>query len=215
MAPSCPLPARKHFADGLAAALAKISERTASFSNAGASDSTQLNSGTLIFTASYVSGRWTGLLRAESAVSGTEVWKTTNAGLIPAYGSRNIFTRSGTLTGGVGAGGVGGGTTFPTSAQQGALVRTGGPANYEVSGADNALYIKGNQSKEGSTPGKLRVRSTLMGDIVNSSPAYVADSEHGLHRCPTTACCTPSTRAPAQSSSPTSPTSSISANWPT
>lgn len=164
------------FADGLAAALAKISERTASFSNAGASDSTQLNSGTLIFTASYVSGRWTGLLRAESAVSGTEVWKTTNAGLIPAYGSRNIFTRSGTLTGGVGAGGVGGGTTFPTSAQQGALVRTGGPANYEVSGADNALYIKGNQSKEGSTPGKLRVRSTLMGDIVNSSPAYVADS---------------------------------------
>ena len=91
------------FADGLAAALAKINERTASFSNAGASDSTQLNSGTLIFTASYISGRWTGLLRAEGAVDGVTKWKTSDAGLIPAYGSRTIITRGVALTGGVGA----------------------------------------------------------------------------------------------------------------
>lgn len=165
------------FADGLAAALAKINERAASFSNAGASDSTQLNSGTLIFTASYISGRWTGLLRAEAAVSGAEVWRTSNAGLIPAYGSRKIFTRGGILTGGVGAGGTGGGTTFPTANQSGALARTGGPANYEVTAADNADYIKGNQAKEGSSSGQLRVRSTVMGDVVNSSPAYVPDSD--------------------------------------
>jgi type IV pilus assembly protein PilY1 len=165
------------FSNGLAAALAKIGERTASFSNVGASDSTQLNSGTQIFTASYVSGRWSGLLRAQGAVSGAEIWKTSNAGLIPAYGSRNIFTRSSSLTGGVGAGGVGGGTTFPTAAQQVALTRTGGPANYEVNGSDNVDYIKGRQTKEGSNPGQLRVRSTVMGDIVNSSPAYVADTD--------------------------------------
>src|SRR5690606_38570510 len=53
----------KAFSDGLTAALAKIDERTASFSNVGASDSTQLNTGTRIFTGSYVAGRWTGLLR--------------------------------------------------------------------------------------------------------------------------------------------------------
>lgn len=165
------------FADGLEAALAKISERTASFSNVGATSSTELNTGALIFSASYVAGRWTGMLRADNLINGTEVWKTTNAGIFPAYGSRNIYTRGGTLTGGVGAGGTGGGTTFPTAQQTAALVRTGGPANYEVSGADNASYIRGNQSKEGTAPGKLRPRTTLLGDIVDSSPAYVTDTD--------------------------------------
>lgn len=164
------------FADGLEAALAKISERTASFSNVGATSSTELKTDAMIFSASYVSGRWTGLLRAENAINGAEVWKTTNAGSFPAYGSRNIYTRGGTLTGGVGAGGTGGGTTFPTGEQVTALTRTGGPANYEVSGANNALYIKGDQSREGVAPGKLRPRSTVLGDIVDSSPAYVTDT---------------------------------------
>ena len=164
------------FADGLAAALSKINERTAAFSNVGASDTTQLNNGTLIFTASYVSGRWTGLLRAENAVTGAESWKTTDTGKFTAHSSRTVITRSATLTGGVGAGGTGSGATFPTSAQETALTRTGGPANYEVSGANNALYIKGDTSREGGSPGQLRMRSTVMGDVVNSSPAYVQDS---------------------------------------
>jgi type IV pilus assembly protein PilY1 len=167
----------KAFSDGLTAALAKIDERTASFSNVGASDSTQLNTGTRIFTGSYVAGRWTGLLRAEGAVSGLEVWNTKDAGTFSSYSSRKIYTRSGALTDGVGAHGVGGGSTFPTSAQSGALARTGGPANYEVTASDNADYIKGQQAKEGSGSGQLRVRSTLMGDVVNSSPAYVVNSD--------------------------------------
>jgi type IV pilus assembly protein PilY1 len=107
------------FADGLEAALAKISERTASFSNVGATSSTNLNTGTLIFSASYVSGRWTGLLRAENALTGAEVWKTTNAGSIPNYSSRNIITRGGTLTGGVGASGTGWWGDLPDRAADG------------------------------------------------------------------------------------------------
>ena len=165
------------FADGLESALSKINERTASFSNVGATSSTELNTGAAIFSASYVSGRWTGLLRAENALTGAEAWKTSNAGSIPSYASRNIYTRGGTLTGGVGAGGTGGGVTFPTTQQVGALVRTGGPANYEVTGADNASYIRGDQTKEGTAPGKLRPRTTLLGDVVNSSPAYVKDTD--------------------------------------
>ena len=165
------------FADGLEAALAKISERTASFSNVGATSSSELNANAMIFSASYVSGRWSGLLRAERAVSPYgELWKTTNTGTFLSHASRNIYTRGGTLTGGVGAGGTGGGTTFPTIEQTAALVRTGGPANYEVSGADNASYIRGDQTREGTLPGKLRPRTTVMGDIVNSSPAYVTDT---------------------------------------
>lgn len=167
----------KAFSDGLTAALAKIDERTSSFSNVGASDSTQLNAGTRIFTGSYVAGRWTGLLRAEGAVSGLEVWNTNSSGSFSSYSSRKIYTRNGTLSGGVGSNGVGNGATFPTTAQSGALARTGGPANYEVTASDNANYIKGQQTKEGSGSGQLRVRSTVLGDIVNSSPAYVADSD--------------------------------------
>lgn len=166
------------FADGLEAALSKISERTASFSNVGATSSTQLTANAKIFSASYVSGRWTGLLRAESAISPYgELWKTTNTGTFASHGSRNIITRGGTLSGGVGGTGTGGGASFPTAQQTAVLVRTGGPANYEVSGADNAAYIRGDQSKEGATPGKLRTRTTLLGDIVDSSPAYVSDTD--------------------------------------
>jgi type IV pilus assembly protein PilY1 len=167
----------KAFSDGLTAALAKIDERTASFSNVGASDSTQLNTGTRIFTGSYVAGRWSGLLRAEGAVSGLEVWNTNNSGTFSSYSSRKIYTRSGSLTGGVGSNGVGGGASFPTTAQSGALARSGGPANYEVTASDNANYIKGQQTKEGTGSGQLRPRTTVMGDVVNSSPAYVADSD--------------------------------------
>ncbi|HHW4681284.1 MAG TPA: pilus assembly protein, partial [Xylella taiwanensis] len=39
--------------------------------------------------------------------------------------------------------------------------------------AEQIDYLRGNRSQEGSEPGKLRVRSGLMGDIVNSQPLYV------------------------------------------
>lgn len=152
------------FADGLSAALAAINQRTGSFSNATASDATSLNTGTKIFKASYVSGLWTGALKSEYAASGGTEWVAT----IPAFATRQnkVFTYNGTS-----------GATFPTSAQVTALDKTGvGAASYEVSGADNANYIKGNQVKEGNGPGQLRVRTTVLGDIVNSSPAYVEET---------------------------------------
>src|SRR5690606_15436597 len=45
------------------------------------------------------------------------------------------------------------------------------------SASDNADYIRGRQTLEGSGSGQLRARSTVMGDVVNSSPAYVPDSD--------------------------------------
>lgn len=152
------------FADGLAAALAAIAQRTGSFSNATASDATSLNTGTKIFKASYVSGLWTGALKSEYATSGVTEWSAT----IPAFATRQnkVFTFDGTS-----------GATFPTANQVSALDKTGlGAASYEVSGTDNADYIKGKQTLEGSGIGQLRVRSTLLGDIVNSSPAYVDET---------------------------------------
>lgn len=155
----------KEFADGLAAALATINERTGSFSNATASDATSLNTGTKIFKASYVSGAWSGGLKSESVISGAEEWQAT----IPDYSTRKnqVFTYE-----------SGSGTSFPTSSQITALDKTGyGAASYEVSGTDNAAYIMGDKSLEGTGPGQLRVRSKLLGDIVNSSPAYVPETD--------------------------------------
>lgn len=155
----------KDFADGLTSALAAIAQRTASFSNATASDATSLNTGTKIFKASYVSGLWTGALKAEYASTGAEYWSAS----IPVFSSRQnkVFTYNGTS-----------GAIFPTAAQITALDKSGvGSASYEVSGTDNADYIKGKKTKEGTGPGQLRVRSTLLGDIVNSSPAYVDETD--------------------------------------
>ncbi|MBV2209086.1 MAG: PQQ-binding-like beta-propeller repeat protein [Thermomonas sp.] len=154
----------QEFADGLSAALAAISQRTGSFSNTTASDATSLNTGTKIFKASYVSGLWTGGLKSETVTTGAENWQAS----IPVYGTtRKVFTMGSTA-----------GASFPTASQVSALDKTGvGAASYEVSGADNANYILGDQSKEGTAPGKLRVRTSLLGDIVNSSPAYVSETD--------------------------------------
>lgn len=152
------------FANGLAAALATIAERTSSASNVAA-NSVSLDTDSKVFNASYVSGLWTGALTArEVAVDGVGAvaWTST----IPAWDARRIFTSTGSA-----------GATFPTAAQSTSLARGGGPANFEVTGANNANYIKGEQRLESNRDGTLRVRTGLLGDIINSSPAYVADTE--------------------------------------
>jgi hypothetical protein len=76
---------------------------------------------------------------------------------------RKVFTWNGTS-----------GVNFPTATQTATLARTGGLA--PVTGADNANYIKGTTTLERRFGGELRNRASLLGDIVNSSPAYSADT---------------------------------------
>jgi type IV pilus assembly protein PilY1 len=138
------------FADGLGNALRAISARRGSGSNAAVtSNSTTV--GTNVFLAKFFSAKWYGELQA-FAFSATGI--NTNAPVwsasIPAYASRNIFTHNGTA-----------GTTFPTAAQTSALT------------TDVVNYIRGDRSKEESAGGVFRNRNTLLGTIVNSTPAYV------------------------------------------
>lgn len=163
------------FAQGLNKALATITQRTSSFSNVTA-NSTSLNTGAQIFSASYVSGVWTGALKAQ-VVSRTGVGAQSWTATIPAVGLRKVFTASGT-PGQAGTTGA----AFPTSAQTSALDNSGvGPANYEATGAQNAAYIKGDASREDRNGvSNLRNRpTTVLGDIVNSSPAYVPGGAQG------------------------------------
>ena len=163
------------FTEGLNRALATITQRTSSFSNV-TTNSTSLNTGAQVFSASYVSGVWTGGVKAQS-VSRTGVGSLSWTATIPAVSTRRIFTANGT----VGQAGTSG-ATFPTSSQVSALDNSGvGPANYEVSGSDNAAYIKGDATKEERNGvSNLRNRpTTVLGDIVNSSPAYVPGGSAG------------------------------------
>lgn len=77
-----------------------------------------------------------------------------------------------------------------TAAQQALLNRDFDTTNStaDTKGADRLAYVRGDQSNEGSASGQFRERSSIMGDIVNSSPvlvgtpkylAYLADAIDG------------------------------------
>ncbi|RYZ71944.1 MAG: pilus assembly protein [Lysobacteraceae bacterium] len=153
------------FTRGLANALASVTQRTGSFSNVSA-NSTRLDTDTRVYQATYVSGVWTGELYSyevdeEDGVNVNYEWRASD-GIPDVPANRNIVTHDGTA-----------GATFPTAAQVTALERTVVPA---VSGADNAAYIRGETSREIREGGTLRNRNTLLGDIVSSSPTFVADT---------------------------------------
>lgn len=155
----------KEFTEGLLEAFATVAERLGSASNVTA-NSTSFNSNTRVYQASYVSGKWSGELAAydasEAGVADNASWKASQ--LIPASG-RTILTWNGSS-----------GTVFPTAAQT-SLLDQSTRAIAPVSGADNVAYIKGDRTKERQDGGTLRDRDTVLGDIVNSSPVYLKDSE--------------------------------------
>jgi len=157
------------FSDALKASLAAIVRQKASGSNV-ASNGPSLNSGSHLFQATYTSGEWSGDVVGISIVggniAGTPTWSATAKANedAAAYRARGVYTWSGSA-----------GATFPTSAQEGLLARNTGLA--QVSGSDNAAYIKGTRTLEGTSTGKLRKRSSPIGDIVNSSPFYVKESD--------------------------------------
>lgn len=154
------------FTEGLAKALAAISQRTSSFSNV-ATNAASIKTGGKVFNASYVSGLWTGAVKAWTLDANNEPTVQAWSATVPAVASRNVFTFNGSS-----------GDTFPTATQLSALARAGGPVDYPATGTENAAYIKGDASKEERNGGLLRNRaSTVLGDIVNSSPAYVEDTK--------------------------------------
>lgn len=152
----------QEFADGLKGALDTIVARTASSSNLGVS-STTLRQGSRVFQARFTSEVWNGdiwafLVDANGAIPTTPNWIASEH--IPAPSSRNIYTRNG-------------GTGVPftwaslSTEQQAAL------------GNSSAVldYTRGVRSAETNNGGSLRNRSSLIGDIVHSSPVFVAQPD--------------------------------------
>lgn len=153
------------FQKGLQDAFETIAQKQGTGSGLAANSTTFVDQ-TRLYQASFTTKTWTGELQARSVTTagvGSTLWSASTG--IPAAASRNILTWNGSA-----------GATFPTAAQTTALDQSARSLS-PVSGADNAAYIRGDQSKEGEGTGKgLRVRSTLLGDIVDSSPIFVNQS---------------------------------------
>jgi type IV pilus assembly protein PilY1 len=151
------------FASAMVDALKTVAARLGSASNVTA-NSTSFTTDSRVYQAKYMSGSWTGELAAYDASStGLAPDPAWEASTQIAYAGRKVFTWTGTA-----------GATFPTTGQVSALTRTTGIA--PIDGTTNANYIKGDWGQERRLGGKLRNRESLLGDIVNSSPAYSADT---------------------------------------
>lgn len=158
-----------------------------SASAALASNTTRVSSDTQVFQARFNSGDWSGELRSfrinTDGTLGSQLWTTATAGSIPAAGSRNIVTWSGTA-----------GISFDEVSLRAAGLWSGIAATpaAAIAGVSQAVleddflqYVRGVQSKEQSAVGGMyRIRSTPLGDIVNSTPAYVGQTNFGYTALP-------------------------------
>ncbi|WP_155944412.1 PilC/PilY family type IV pilus protein [Pseudoxanthomonas sp. Root630] len=164
------------FAEALVSALSAIDSRSASGSNI-ASSSTKTDTSTLTFVAGFTSGTWNGDLVASpfnaalTGVSTTPDWilsQTFSAGQANTnYRNRTVLTMKG------------GTASLFNNTMTGAsdLAARTGQADAATTD-ENIAYLRGDRTKEvGQTGGTLRRRTGLIGDIVNSSPAYSEDTK--------------------------------------
>lgn len=125
-------------------------------SGATTTNTTGLSTDTRIFKASFNPSDWSGALQGypviASGVGTTPVWTAT----IPAEASRKIYTWNGSAAVEFKWG------TIPAT-QQSALGTT-----------DVVSYLRGNRSLEGTA--SFRTRSSVLGDIVYSAPAYMKEA---------------------------------------
>ena len=153
-----------------------------------ATNSTRLDTGTLIYQAKFDSTDWSGQLIAykvnpdgsiDTINPAGKAWDTDQTGKIPMPGDRDIYTWNGTGTPLVK------GVAFlwaNLTASQQTDLQDGGPV---ADGQDRLEWLRGNQSEE-QPGGVFRTRSRILGDIVNSDPFYVAAPNFGYEVLPGT-----------------------------
>lgn len=144
-----------------------------------ATNSTRLDTETLVFQARFNSADWSGQLLAFpidlGGTIGAAVWNTDN-GIVPASGSRSIKTFNGST-------GVDLAWVNLTCAQKGYLT-VGDDVSVAINCANDATFYDGSVSGQNRVnwlkatdaatafPG-LRTRSKLLGDVVNSDPVFI------------------------------------------
>ena len=146
-------------ADKLSAVLRSIIERVGSASSA-AVNSGSINSDTRLFQASFDSKDWSGKLTARdvnmNGTLGTEVLAT-----VPAADSRAIITVNST------------GTAVPFLWNSLDATRQGQLQPTDALGSNRLSWLRGDQSNEAPNGSGFRKRTVILGDIINSAPAFV------------------------------------------
>jgi type IV pilus assembly protein PilY1 len=145
-------------------AIEGIIVRNGSSSNLQSNSSGRLDTNTLIYRGSYTSGSWIGEIEALpitlNGIGTTPIWKASEK--IPTWNSRQLFI-NGSDNSLINISN----TTFS------ALPITD---SLSISSENIYSYIKGDKSREVANGGVYRNRSTLLGDIIHSSPSYDLDS---------------------------------------
>lgn len=172
----------RELANSLNTAFANV-VATSSSSSAVAANSTRLDTGTLVYQAKFNSGEWSGQLVAYSvdATTGalTPVWESST--LLPAHGSRNIYTYDPSAA--AGHHGIvfewANLTATPVgTSQQDYLNKLTGLS--DGNGALRVNWLRGDDSKEQKNAGGIfRNRTNFLGDIINSDPIYVGAQDYG------------------------------------
>lgn len=151
-----------------------------------AANSTSLQSGTLIYQASFDSSDWSGRFKAlpvqgDGSV-GAALWDA--ATLLPAHASRNILSHNGTSP-----------ITFNwtnLSAAQKTALNADGFGTVDSRGSDRLSWLRGDTSKEvrfynATTNPTATFRNrvaTVLGDTINSDPAFVKSEDYGYTSLP-------------------------------
>lgn len=164
---------------GLSAALAKVFERAAkadASASAIATNSTRLDTDTHVYQALFHTPGWYGELKSipldKDGVPGAPSWEASSQ--IPAAiaSGRKVFSTNGENYA------AGSGIEFLWGNLSAAQKNDIDSASVALGSSPVLDYIRGNQSQE-KPSGPYRKRDTLLGDIVNSDPHYVAVENYG------------------------------------
>jgi type IV pilus assembly protein PilY1 len=157
----------------------EVLSRTSSAS-AVATNSTPLDTNTLIYQAQFRTDDWTGKLLAyhlnTDGTLGSLAWEGGNK--LPAYGSRNIYTRNADTATGAAFDWASIGTTHQAALN----VNAGGTT--DTFGDQRIGWLRGDTSTEQRNGGIFRNRSVALGDIINSDPQFAgAQGNSRTTRC--------------------------------
>ncbi len=153
---------------------------TSSSAAAIATNSTRLDTNTLVYQARFDSNDWSGQIMAYpvNAEGGIEasVWEAGE--LIPLPADRHIYTINKDTSEGI---------LFTwdtlTVAQKGYLNKDAAGATDNL-GSQRLSYLRGVRTGEEQQGGTFRTRSRILGDIVNSDPWFAGTQNYGYDRLP-------------------------------
>ncbi|MEZ5464613.1 MAG: PilC/PilY family type IV pilus protein [Lysobacteraceae bacterium] len=161
----------------LSEALKAILGSVISSASVVSSNSTRLDTSTVLYQAQFDSKDWSGrLLKIGIGVDGTiGAVEADAANEMPGHSARDIYTRTGEFKW----------ASLSPAVQ--ALFNVGPDAVVDGLGEQRVNWIRGDHSNEQQNGGALRDREFVLGDIVDSSPTFVGGQNFGYDILPPSA----------------------------